>query len=1641
MKDEAVTNPSEVMWGELIDNALKAAWQGSQTEARRKEVLVTFKLEVDPKHPKDDTKTALVITDNGCGMDLETLPKFFRLSDTTSTVPRISRAGDGVLPLAAFMNMYLSRFGRGGVAPTRWGGHFIVGSVPLGWEPAAVDDEPGTTICITQLNPETLKELRDPRYLQSMAHQLADMYEIFIHGFSPRLWEQLPREMTSGSAMPVCPEGVLTIDFFGHKISRHNRLEPGAVTSDMQRLLRAMEEQQRAKKDLRVCPIYLRYVPAGHPKPGEPGHGEWATSGGQQQQQQQQQQAAAAAAGSAAAGEMGSAARPAASAGGAVGSATGSAPNTPTAPLKKLRRGKGTGADASDMGGSGGGSGGAAGDAPMAAVAPPAAGGAAAGGGALPQTPVRARTEGSREGAAAEHHGTDREQRPADPVCDFLFIFIYFPTHLGQSTKPALLNTQQAGGAEALKCMPYWSGKMLVRDPLLKAFPDLVGYAKELARRHRSTQHLAYKLDKDDRLACIVLASPDTTVHHHKSMFEGPAYEASAWADAHMMKSVGEQLGREPSQHVARVFTYVWPPEARKDPSTDALTATERLVAETLAAGGAAGPSSGGGGAAGGAAASGRGRRGGRGGRGGRGRGGQGGRGGGGAGAGPLQPPAAVEPGGDSAGADEDLEQAQESGWRLDASRGWAARLLQKSTVAWLALDEDGELVSDEPHLLQDLTMFVEAPRTPDLAELGPVVFGTGYKFGDGCEPVCKGEMVGLAEGSDSGGPQAPSRAAGLHQMLEAGSTARQWTRMPQRVFIVQCFYMRTLGSSNLHFAVLRQWQPSWAPPAVAFSVHVTRLQLIISLRQGGNLAKRRKDEQKEHDDSWSSTLPHHLVFSTEVASVYDMGQNMLQVVEVALATCPTPAAAAAPATAAEMPKVRRALHVEQPAAGAAAAGGAAGAGAAADTVIFDDSDEDDAAVVVIDDAVPHLPSLEFQLPQHLPPGRYRLRVEATDGGSGSVGLLSPQHEHRVLERQFEVRPPVAAPRLPVALRAFFASAAAGVGGPEVAAGAAAAAAAEVRLGAALPDLELEQVDEAGNVVPFNEAVQVAPRPLRDSRQPAAGNSDYVVRLAARNRDNGGTNLGLLCGAANVQLQPGGVRMLLVRGVTVPPQKLEQIQANANRSRVNVAWVSAELVLELFLPAEATAEAGGPADGGGGEGGEGGAAMAVAVAPSVLTQEPSAVLTCRVTSGPAQALKMRGGQKTWFAHDSPGDPCPVCLGARLDQDCRVFVVDASGNPCYWPDDTRGGSRSAGRGEEQPTVLLRCLPEEGGPVHMHDARGRAVTTRQLAIDDSSCCVVPGAELLVRGRPGQAGSVQLELRAPGAAAGAAALGTLTTHLKVKKVCVRHGCDGPRMSWLRPNGVELHTWHDVAAAANEYKYESSPTSPTAAAAHFGCEQCFLLQPGATRLRGLAATLPDERDDVIDARFTTRMKVVISGRRTLPHLLNVAEGRAELPDLDFSAADFEANGRPSRTAVVALVYAVDPSHEFGRFYVRQAPTVVSLKLAPARCELLEGADAVTLKPQPQAASGSLVISTAAAGSGAAGDENVRVPFVALDALGCPMAVPAGLRNLLIAGALCTMAAGSAADLGEQLQVLEWEWAADADSHLRAPINYAVVS
>ncbi|KAG2454306.1 hypothetical protein HYH02_001335 [Chlamydomonas schloesseri] len=870
IRQEVLFFEPDIMVMELIDNSIDAT-------LHRSEPHITIEVNLVPEPGGSE----LIFSDNGRGMDLNTLKNYFRLAWTTSRIPPLPRdEHPGVLPLQHFINPKLNRYGRGCAACLYFGnyvsvetfranvGHAYLCKYDYGaqesttnyelemyqrtqWHIADDEDEMDgwTEIKISQLLPERLQELESAEFWNGLAKKLSQVYAFFIHGFPEDLWNRLPPELTVGQHRP---KGGLEIQI---KVTDHRGEQPRVVftgalsrdastgssgggprpqafVSDLQAVLREFEEQCRANPLLQPCVTISRYLPPGLPVPGErhaPSSSGVVYASGRVD-------------GGAGRGARRSYVQPPAGL------------TTPGPPPTLPRGGSGAAV--------------AAGNGPHHQQ--------------LPQGSVVGSVADSRldPEAAGEvtvlvgDSGTDIETRPKDAPCDFVTIWLYFPYSQGLRTKPKRDNGKE------LFVFPFWSGKDMVNSKLHGQYLDTHKAAVKMAMANQAVQAHKHKLEDTGRLVALVLVSPDALAHQHKSDFEGRAYrmfcEAGPAADPYVPSG--------PDQ--PRLFTYIWPaePERRNgagnaapvidligDTPVPAKAATPSRRTSTaatplhplyqLAMGGLATVS-----AAGAVAASGRGggaRTPGT----GRGRG----PGGGGGGYGGRDAPIL----------------ADYCGWREDKERGWAAVQLLQAFATWRQLDEDGQLVdSTMGELTNDPGM--APPWGFDVVERGFVEYSQKYTYGPGWEPLQAGEMVvvgdatkiqqrrvsaaptaaAAAGGAGAGPAPASGRGAGgaAATAVAAGSGggapgARSGVqRRPESARIVELFYIKGSDYARDLFAVARKWRPRWSPKPPALSICIMEVQPILKENKDGTQLKARLKEKEALAAKWEDTLPSRVV-------------------------------------------------------------------------------------------------------------------------------------------------------------------------------------------------------------------------------------------------------------------------------------------------------------------------------------------------------------------------------------------------------------------------------------------------------------------------------------------------------------------------------------------------------------------------------------------------------------------------------------------------------------------------------------------------------------------------------------------------------------------------------------------------------------
>ncbi|GIL48727.1 hypothetical protein Vafri_5188, partial [Volvox africanus] len=532
---------------ELIDNAVQATIE-------RPEPCISIRInfdKVDDHGHRTGEPAELVIEDNGKGMSQRQLANYFRVSFTTSRIPAIDRDSQpGVLPLDAFINSHLNRFGRGSASVVYFGDVVEIESFQAPRDPkqpsraymvkcdyeallksnswdlemyekdqeVVEDDLNGWTIIrISKLLPDKERVLRDLASLEHLAKRLEQVYHWFIYGFPEWLWDKMPAELTRNSRRP---RGGLTIEIVmssGADVLFQACLSPESVSkgpggsgggsddfghnSDLQAVLREWERLASANQAMELCVTCMRYLPPGHPSPGGTG---------------------------------------------LPLKLDGKGPSKASAgkPLPGPGRGRG---------GTAGGSGGPGGRGRGHDI-----------GGMQPRPPGRApKSGGCVEVVELLEDDTDIDTRQKDCVCDFVLIWLFFPYRQCLRTKPL------GDSGEELFVFPFWSGKDMIKSKLHGQFPEIYKTAVALARMDQETQNHAHKLDDPGRLVALLLVSPDALAHQHKSDFEGKAYELFCKSGP----SAGPSY-RPSSDEQPRLMTYVWPKdieESAADGSGEAI--------------------------------------------------------------------------------------------------------------------------------------------------------------------------------------------------------------------------------------------------------------------------------------------------------------------------------------------------------------------------------------------------------------------------------------------------------------------------------------------------------------------------------------------------------------------------------------------------------------------------------------------------------------------------------------------------------------------------------------------------------------------------------------------------------------------------------------------------------------------------------------------------------------------------------------------------------------------------------------------------------------------------------------------------------------------------------------------------------------
>ncbi|GFR46592.1 hypothetical protein Agub_g8185, partial [Astrephomene gubernaculifera] len=1146
---------------------------------------------------------------------------------------------------------------------------------------------------------------------------------------------------------------------------------------------------------------------------------------------------------------------------------------------------------------------------------------------------------GAQPGAAgpvsSDDSGNDLDTREIDCVCDFLVIWLYFPYSASARTKPGDVTNE-------LFTFPFWSGKDMVKSKLHSQFPDIYKAAVALARKHQDTQGHAHKLEDSGRLLGLLLVSPDALSHQHKSDFEGKAYE--------LFCKAGPATGRPTPDFLPRLMTYVWPPGSGP---------------AGMPAGSEAGPSNGG--RPDSTLAAGR-----------RGRRSSANHAGGGGGAGT---PARRFP--DRAGWYED---------QLGAlAAGFAANQLHAAFQTWFELDDDGQLVNPE---IAELTVLdLPKPWGFDLASRGMVEYSFKYAFGQGSEPLERGEMMMEGDPIKIHAKRDDSR--------KNGRTRAGHARM------VEVFFSQGNDYAKQLFAAVRPWRPHWAPLAALQSNSIMELQKMLCADKAAEKKSNRKQEQNKLVKEWESFLPYRLAVlpgeDGPPGAEYDPNHSF-DSITVALISAP------AAETGGRRKGPQGAQTRELPLADMSRTKWHFTGYEAVVSMVIETRAGDSSGGWTQLDRLASKPVDQKYLfsgfrQRVCAPGEYRLRF-VVDEGDGPH-LLDPTH---FLEHKFKVTN-----GQPVRLVAFFLAQQPGHPGGDLRM---LQQAPVVRLGEAMPVLAVQLLDNRGARTVFRpDMIQRLELPWSAGDAGGGGGSNAGNPLEILAKVHNGDPLSLKLGlrkAAAAGAGGSGARTqtltfsadgmtMFVSGLCVEPTKLKQ-RTPPDMQLANVPHVNVRLEVALRTAAGATGPGGVPR---------------ITTTPAEGDPRAGGDAELVLTSGPAARIKVERGN--WFNGKARNDPLTLSKGAEVDNDLALRLVDDRDNPYYMHP-----------GEERPRVRLQCVREggEGGrpaPFSFRrqavaanagggaagGSRGRGATsefvdTKDLEFDASgNLLTISGSEVKATGLPGDAGSLTLEplnFRCPKlsgwvqvrkvvlgveedkdddaeAAAAAAAPrqqqrqerpatahvrdfvldGTRPAKRNTKKDLTwadlekkeedgrcflgdaferryEYTSSGPRELFIRPCGAALRSRSEVLSAARQ--------ALQMAAVMY--EQCFVVRPGQLRLGGLRLSLSDEEDDEVDVLLQAAVKVFIGGREVCRNKLTFDNGRVALPELVFLPSDFEV---PGRTVAVHVRDAEGRSGSaqaaaafcYGTFYVRQEPHPTQLRLAPVPCDLLASRPAVT--------------------------------------------------------------------------------------------------
>ncbi|EFJ51191.1 hypothetical protein VOLCADRAFT_88023 [Volvox carteri f. nagariensis] len=902
------------------------------------------------------------------------------------------------------------------------------------------------------------------------------------------------------------------------------------------------------------------------------------------------------------------------------------------------------------------------------------------GSGALPPRPPGSVPVGPDGGVEViellDEDETDIDRRQKDCVCDFVLIWLFFPYRACARSKPL------GDGGHELFVFPFWSGKDMIKSKLHGQFPEIYKAAVALARSDQEVQNHAHKLEDPGRLVALLLVSPDALAHQHKSDFEGKAYELFCKAGPSQGRHYRPSSGAQP-----RLMTYVWQKDLEGAGGDGAGAG-----ASTDGTCGSAEGSAGGSGRSGGAR---RGRR-------------------SGANALILGSPGRPPP----------LPQLGHAGWYEDLAGGWAAQQLVGAFHAWFLTDEDGHLVN--PRMEELAALGLPEPHGFNLAERGYKECGDKYSYGEG-DPVEKGEM--------------PIRSFEEFRVAERTGEEEQQQEEEEEVRWARRPAMRQEAEEQPEVVVVVE---------VAGVVQALLSESIMELQplgRGVNRLAVRRGEQSELIHKWEGFLPRMLAVEPDaqmgpLRDEYDINHafNSITVYIAGNGTATgecggasgSGGAAAGAAGGSSRGRGRTSKAAQGAAAGPGASTlpGAAAAGAAGPSVS--------------PHSAPHLPCADMSKTQaHYPhysvavalvieqsysgkshalgnqrytftgfgkhirqPGKYRFRFVPEET---AVALLDTQQE---LTYEFRVTS-----TQPAALDACFVL---GTGRepvtttplprPPV-----------VRLGDQMPDLAVTLLDSRGGKVAFSPELRAR---LETPWEPSAGPGVTSTNVANANGNNpavgsgggeghpltitaevvngdplrfklrlvkrggGGSGATAAGGGATasrplgLSFSPDGMVMFL-SGLYVQPLALKQTEGSG---KGNVP--SLMVRLKVAIKATAADVAAGPAEhlltnsqatvGGGGAGGSRGAAATAA--------SSSGTPELTLVSGPPAVLTVEGGN--WFNFPTLEKPLTLSKGAELDNSLVIRLEDASGNPYYLASE-RSTARSA-----RPRVEIRCSRLDG-----------------------------------------------------------------------------------------------------------------------------------------------------------------------------------------------------------------------------------------------------------------------------------------------------------------------------------------------------------